>query len=195
MGLENELAYERETRELREENARLRSKLEKVVEMCNSIRTKSDDAGMIAVSLAILDTIDLADLDEARAEVARLRDIISPGEAAAYEEGMAALQARVAFLRDRLADAAAAEHLLTRERDEARREVEVLRSCNQGVSADMDAAEAKLAKAEAVLKLIAGDGCGMATKKDEPCHKIFVREDDWCWCCIAGQYLAAAKGE
>ena len=41
-----------------------------------------------------------------------------------------------------------------------------------------------------VLKRIAGDGCGMATKPDEPCHKLYVREDDWCWCCIARQALA-----
>ena len=34
----------------------------------------------------------------AEAEVARLRDIISPSDAAAYEEGMAALQARVRAL-------------------------------------------------------------------------------------------------
>ena len=41
----------------------------------------------------------LARAEKAEAEVARLRDIISPGDAAAYEEGMAALQVKVERLR------------------------------------------------------------------------------------------------
>ena len=36
---------------------------------------------------------------ELRAEIARLRDIINPGQAAAYEEGMAALEEKAAILK------------------------------------------------------------------------------------------------
>ena len=43
--------------------------------------------------------------EKAEAEVERLRDIISPGDAAAYEEGMAALQARLRGLEAALLDA------------------------------------------------------------------------------------------
>ena len=46
-----------------------------------------------AEGLAIADG-QIADRARLEAEVARLRDIIAPGDAAAYEEGMAALQAR-----------------------------------------------------------------------------------------------------
>ena len=42
---------------------------------------------------------------DAAAEIERLRDIISPGDAAAYEEGMAALLARCEAAEARLAEA------------------------------------------------------------------------------------------
>lgn len=42
---------------------------------------------------------------DAAAEIERLRDIISPGDAAAYEEGMAALLARCEAVEARLAEA------------------------------------------------------------------------------------------
>jgi len=58
--------------------------------------------GMGDVPLALRDT---AERDALKAEVARLRDIISPGDAAAYEEGMAALQARLRGLEAALLDA------------------------------------------------------------------------------------------
>ena len=44
-------------------------------------------------------------LAEAADEIERLRDIISPGDAAAYEEGMAALLARCEAAEARLAEA------------------------------------------------------------------------------------------
>ena len=50
-------------------------------------------ARLRAEGLAIADG-QIADRERLEAEVARLRDIIAPGDAAAYEEGMAALQAR-----------------------------------------------------------------------------------------------------
>jgi hypothetical protein len=47
----------------------------------------------------------VAERDALRAEVERLRDIISPGDAAAYEEGMAALQQRADVANVALLDA------------------------------------------------------------------------------------------
>ena len=53
---------------------------------------------------------------DAAAEIERLRDIISPGDAAAYEEGMAALLARCETAEARLAEA----HALLAHVDELR---------------------------------------------------------------------------
>lgn len=56
---------------------------------------------------------------DAAAEIERLRDIISPGDAAAYEEGMAALLARCEAAEARLAKAERDEDQLIKERDYA----------------------------------------------------------------------------
>ena len=63
-----------------------------------------------AEGLAIADG-QIADRARLEAEVARLRDIIAPGDAAAYEEGMAALQARERALEGALREWREAESL------------------------------------------------------------------------------------
>ena len=57
------------------------------------VKLRAEVERLRAEGLAIADG-QIADRERLEAEVARLRDIIAPGDAAAYEEGMAALQAR-----------------------------------------------------------------------------------------------------
>ena len=79
------------------------------------------------VDLSVAQNVVLEALQEERlrtkAEVERLRDIISPGNAAAYEEGMAALKADLATARSKWAQAGALLEATRAEREALRVEL------------------------------------------------------------------------
>jgi chromosome segregation ATPase len=96
-----------------------------------------------AEGLAIADG-QIADRERLEAEVARLRDIISPGDAAAYEEGMAALQARLRGLEAALLDAQHQEAIDIEALDKLEDEREEWRDTARNEMAGRAAAEAAL---------------------------------------------------
>jgi len=37
-----------------------------------------------------------------------------------------------------------------------------------------------------VVRVIANDGCGLQTTKDESCRDVYPNDrSEWCWCCVA----------
>ena len=151
------------------------------------------------------------DNDRAQAEVARLRDIISPGDAAAYEEGMAALGAKLAaleFANLEAADWQAQERLgrlNAQDRIAALEEVrqsEIALACSlsdraaQVADEQRIAAESKLARVVAALERLATrasrlERLGVFAKASEVDRDLLIRE-------IMGAEMAitaAKKGE